>query len=158
MIARLLINMSPISKTGSVGAPARTPCRVLLVEDYPDTLATWSLGLRLAGYDVLTATEGNRAVEVATDAHPDVVVMDLELPGITGDEAARRLRRDPATADIPLIAATGTSHAVRLDAASRAGFDVILTKPCDTSQLVFEIERLLDRQGRGSGEQHSVSG
>ena len=149
--------MTAISKTGSVRV-TRPSCRVLLVEDYPDTLTTWSAGLRLAGYDVLTATEGLGAVEVATDLHPDVVIMDLELPGITGDEAARRLRRDPATADIPLIAATGTSHPVRLDAASRAGFDVILIKPCDASQLMVEIERLLDRGNSGSGQRNSVSG
>ena len=157
MIALPDDNMSASRKAGSAGATARTSRRILLVDDYPDALEIWSLYLRLAGYDVLTASDGRRAVEIASESHPDVVVMDLELPGITGIEAARRLRHHPATAAIPLIAATGYSHSAQLDAASEAGFDVILIKPCDPARLVAEIQRLLDRPSDGSEHASSVT-
>jgi CheY-like chemotaxis protein len=70
--------------------------------------------------------------------------MDLELPGISGFEAARRLRRMSETAAIPLIAATGYSHRNQLAEAQQAGFDVILVKPCDPAELVNEIQRRLE--------------
>jgi CheY-like chemotaxis protein len=116
---------------------------VLIVDDYPDALEIWGLYLRSAGYHVDTAADGLTAVEKAHTNSPDIIVLDLELPGITGFEAAIRLRRAPETKDIPLIAATGYSHAEQLDEARRAGFDSIVIKPCEPSTLVAEIERLL---------------
>lgn len=115
--------------------------RILLVDDYPDALEMWGLYLRSHGYDVTTADDGLLAVEMALADHADVIVMDLELPGITGFEAARRLRQDPRTCNTPLIAATGYSHAKQLEQARQAGFDSVIVKPCDPSVLVAEIER-----------------
>jgi CheY-like chemotaxis protein len=114
-----------------------------LVDDYPDALEIWSLYLGMCGYDVRTAEDGKTALEWAMAEHPDVVVMDLELPGLTGFEVARRLRDSPETREIPMIAATGYSHAHQLDEARRSGFNVIVVKPCDPSVIVAEIERLL---------------
>jgi CheY-like chemotaxis protein len=74
---------------------------------------------------------------------PDIVVMDLEMPGLSGCDVARALRAVAATRHIPLIASTGHSHPAQLDEAQRAGFDAILTKPCEPDTLVFEIRRLL---------------
>ena len=74
---------------------------------------------------------------------PDLVVLDLELPRISGVDVARRLRANPDTQWIPLIAATGYSHTRQLDDARDAGFDRILIKPCDPDVLVEEIERVL---------------
>jgi CheY-like chemotaxis protein len=121
------------------------PKRILLVDDYPDALEIWGLYLRSLGYDVVTADDGLAAVEQAHHAAPDIIVLDLELPGITGFEAAVRLRQSPQTARIPLIAATGYSHATQLDQARDCGFDSIVVKPCEPAALVAEIERLLDR-------------
>jgi CheY-like chemotaxis protein len=121
------------------------PKRVLLVDDYPDALEIWGLYLRSTGYDVITADDGLKAVEEAHRHLPDIIVLDLELPGITGDEAAVRLRRAPDTAHIPLIAATGYSHIKQLNQARDAGFDSIIVKPCEPMALVAEIERLLAR-------------
>jgi CheY-like chemotaxis protein len=80
--------------------------RILLVDDYPDALEIWGLYLRSVGYDVATAADGLEAVERAHALLPDIIVLDLELPGITGFEAAVRLRQAPDTQHIPLIAAT----------------------------------------------------
>jgi two-component system OmpR family response regulator len=117
--------------------------RILLVDDYVDALEMWALYLRSRGYDVLTASDGLKAVEMAGEFLPDVIILDLDLPGITGFEAARRLRNLPNTAQIPLIAATGYSHVKQLDEAHGAGFAAVLVKPCEPAALVKEIERVL---------------
>jgi CheY-like chemotaxis protein len=124
--------------------------RILLVDDYPDTLEIWGLYLRSFDYSVLTATDGLTAVELAHAEHPDLIVLDLELPGISGSEAAVRLRTDPSTAHIPLIAATGYSHRAQLDHARRSGFDSIMIKPCEPSALDREIQRLLQADSRAA--------
>lgn len=104
----------------------------------------WGFYLRSLGYEVMTAADGRSAVDAATVYRPDVVIMDLELPVMSGFDAARRLRSDPRTAALPLIAATGYSHEKQLDQARHAGFDTIVVKPCEPSALADEIERLLD--------------
>jgi CheY-like chemotaxis protein len=95
------------------------------------------------GYRVSTATDGASAIAQAERLLPDIIVLDLELPRISGFDAAKRLRANPKTESIPLIAATGYSHLRQLDRAREAGFDQIVVKPCDPDLLVEEIERLL---------------
>ena len=73
-------------------------------------------------------------------------MLDLDLPDLSGFEVARELRSRRATRDIPLIAATGHSHAVQQDKARESGFDAVLVKPCDPDTLVAEIHRLLAAQ------------
>ena len=118
---------------------------ILIVDDYPDALDIWALYLRLLGYTVSTAADGTSALAQAEQLLPDLIVLDLELPGISGFEAARRLRRNPSTQDIPLIAATGYSHQRQLAMAYDAGFDDVAVKPVDPDSLVERIERLLDK-------------
>lgn len=128
------------------------PKRILLVDDYPDALEIWGLYLRSLGYDVETADDGLKAVAQAHESLPDIIVLDLELPGITGFEAAVRLRQSASTASIPLIAATGYSHVKQLDQARECGFDSIVVKPCEPAALVAEIERLLEQSQRRQGQ------
>jgi len=116
---------------------------ILIVDDYADALDIWAIYLRSMGYLVSTAADGLSAVTKAEELLPDLIVLDLELPGLTGFEAAKRLRARPETAAIPLIAATGYSHARQLDMARHVGFDAVVVKPCDPDLLVQEIERLL---------------
>src|SRR5687767_9574985 len=99
------------------------------------------------GYEVITADDGLQAVDQAHRHLPDIIVLDLEPPGITGYEAAIRLRNAADTADLPLIAATGYSHVNQLSQARDAGFASIIVKPCERLALVAEIERLLERSG-----------
>ena len=117
--------------------------RVLLVDDYPDALETWRLYLNLSGYDVVTAADGRAAVDVAHASHPDIIVMDLELPVLSGIDAARELRAADDTAGIPMIAATGYSHFNGMDHSRLNPFDLVLVKPCDPAQLLTQIRRLL---------------
>ncbi len=123
-----------------------TSTRILLVDDYRDALDMWGVYLRSCGYDVVTAADGLQAVDIAREQLPDLIILDLDLPGISGYEVARRLRSGGPTAAIPLIAATGFSQQKEIDEALKAGFDVVLVKPCDPVQLVGEIERILDER------------
>jgi CheY-like chemotaxis protein len=126
--------------------------RILLVDDYPDALEMWGLYLRSMGYEVVTAEDGLQAVAEAHRTLPNIVILDLDLPGITGFEAAIRLRSAPDTEQIPLIAATCYSHATQLDRARQCGFDSILVKPCEPMALVAEVRRLLV-EGRHEGSE-----
>jgi CheY-like chemotaxis protein len=116
---------------------------ILIVDDYPDALDVWDLYLRASGFDVLRAEDGTEALRTACEHVPDLVVMDLELPGMSGSQVASALRARPETRHIPLIASTGHSLPAKLDEARRSGFDLILIKPCDPSELVEAIRRHL---------------
>lgn len=116
---------------------------ILIVDDYPDALDIWAIFLRSSGYRVSTAADGAEAIQKAEQLLPDLIVLDLELPRISGFDVAKRLRGNPDTQAIPLIAATGYSHIRQLDRARDVGFDQIVVKPCDPDFLIEEIERLL---------------
>jgi len=131
--------------------------RVLLVDDYPDALEIWTLYLEMSGYDVFTADNGRDAVKQAVSGHPDIVVMDLELPGMNGFEAARQIRQVDELRSVPLIAATGYSHARQLDEARAVGFNLILVKPCDPAHLAAEIDRLLQGSSTDADDEHTSS-
>ena len=123
--------------------PAHAP-HILIVDDYPDALDILAIYLRSMGFRVSTAVDGAEAIAAAESLAPDLIVLDLELPGVSGFEAARAIRRRPDTRDIPIIAATGYSHQRQLAMAREAGFDRIVVKPVEPDLLVDEIEDLLD--------------
>jgi len=116
---------------------------VLLVDDYPDALDAWQLYLGAEGFTVLTAPDGESALAEAARSRPSVIVLDLELPTLSGFEVAVRLKQAPETKSIPLIAATGYSAPKQLDLARAAGFAAILVKPVDPRALSAEIKRLV---------------
>lgn len=116
---------------------------ILLVDDYPDAVDVLALYLRGSGFTVLTACDGEHAWRQAVAELPDLIVMDLEMPILSGYEVAERLRANQGTRHIPLIAATGYSHQRQIDEARQAGFDAVIVKPCDPDELVSEIRRLL---------------
>lgn len=128
---------------------------ILIVDDYADALDIWAIYLQSMGYRVSTAADGLSAVAKAEELLPDLIVLDLELPGLTGFEVAQRLRATPGTRAIPLIAATGYSHARQLDMARQSGFDAVVVKPCDPDMLVQEIERLLPVNAKAFEPDHS---
>lgn len=117
--------------------------RILLVDNYPDALLMWAFFLRTRGHQVVTATNGAAVLEVATDMVPDLIVLDLMLPGVGGCEVARRLREHPLTARVPIIATTGNTRASHLDEARSIGFVRIMIKPYEPLQMIAEIDRAL---------------
>jgi len=90
---------------------------VLLVDDYPDALEVWEIFLTAEGCHVITANDGEQALEIARTQRPDVIVMDFQMPGLSGPSVAEALRQNPVTAQIPLIAVTG--HRLELAEARR---------------------------------------
>lgn len=116
---------------------------VLVVEDYPDAREMYSEYLRFSGFRVAEARNGEEALEKAFTLRPDVVLMDLALPLMDGWEATRRLKSDPRTSHILVVALTGHALAGHQEGARRAGCDSFVTKPCLPDELVDEIRRLL---------------
>lgn len=116
---------------------------LLLIEDDRDTREIYGLALRRFGYTVLEASNGHDGVRVAREARPDLILMDMGLPGLHGWEATRLLRLDPETALIPVIAVT--VHTTELDRAraSVAGCDRFVPKPCSVLELRGHVEGLL---------------
>jgi len=116
---------------------------VLLVEDTLDTLEAFSHFLRGAGFRVETATDGREAVDKARALRPDVVVMDLALPELDGWEASRRLKADPKSADIPIIALTAFAMREDEERARKAGCDGYLSKPCRPQTIRATVRNFL---------------
>ena len=118
---------------------------MLLVEDDGDGRRLYALWLKEAGFAVKEAHNGFQALERAFESIPDVVVTDLNIPGIDGFELTRRLKLDPRTRQIPVIAVTGYA-AFQADPARarRAGCDVVLEKPCSPDDLEAAIRTLIN--------------
>ena len=95
--------------------------------------------LSRAGFTVIVATDGTQGVTMATSEQPDLILMDLTLPDINGEEATRRLKADPATKSIPVIALTANAMASDRERAIAAGCDEFETKPVDMPRLLGKI-------------------
>jgi CheY-like chemotaxis protein len=122
---------------------ARRRKRILLVDDIEDNRRVYALFLRARGFDVSVAAEGRDALAKTRTLMPDLVVMDLAIPGIDGWEVTRRLKADRRTRRIPVVAVTGHVLAGAKERASAAGCDAFLTKPCLPDELLGVIQRIL---------------
>ncbi len=105
----------------------------------------YSAYLQFSGYRVAEATNGLEAIETAIQLMPDIILMDLALPKVDGWEATKRLKSDPRTKHIPIVALTGHALAGFAEGAREAGCDAFVTKPCLPDALVAEIRRMLGR-------------
>ena len=118
---------------------ARKMPLVLVVDDYEDTRRIYSDYLKFAGFRVVVANDGAEAISKAKELGPDVVVMDLAMPGVDGWTATRKLKSDPRTKNIFVMAVTGYSEDVHRLAAWRSGCDAFLAKPVLPAELVRRI-------------------
>ena len=113
--------------------------KILYVEDNEDNIYMLKNRLSRAGFTVIVATDGTQGVTMATSEQPDLILMDLTLPDINGEEATRRLKADPATKSIPVIALTANAMASDRERAIAAGCDEFETKPVDMPRLLGKI-------------------
>jgi CheY-like chemotaxis protein len=116
---------------------------ILIVDDVEDNRRVYAMFLRARAFDVTVASDGHQALAKARARLPDLVVMDLAIPGIDGWEVTRRLKRDRRTQRIPVIALTGYVLAGAREAAEEAGCSAFLTKPCLPDDLIRAIQRIL---------------
>ena len=117
--------------------------KVLYIEDNDDNVYMLKMRLELLDFEVLAAEDGEKGCEMAVTERPDVILMDLEMPFIDGWEATRRLKGNPKTHDIPIIALTAHALAGEREKAIAAGCDEFDTKPIEFDRLVATVRRLL---------------
>lgn len=123
---------------------------VLVVDDYADARAMYAAWLEVSGYRVAEASTATEALALARAEPPAAILMDLSLPGLDGLEATRRLKADPVTASVPVLAITGHVESRVADAALAAGCDAFIVKPSPAEDVVAAITRLLAAP-RGAG-------
>lgn len=128
-----------------------TPRRILVVEDNPLNLKLVRDVLEFAGYEVVEAHSGEDALRVAQEAPPDLVLMDLQLPGIDGSETLRRLRQAILGRNVPVVAVTALAMAEDREQASQAGFDGYLEKPISVRALPGQVEAFLTGASEATG-------
>jgi len=117
--------------------------RILMVDDFQDNREMYAAYLRYAGFAVDEAVTGTEALDKALAIAPDLIVMDLSLPGMDGWEATRRLKADPKTKHIPIVVVSGHALEASVRSAQAAGCDVFLRKPCLPQALLAEVRKLL---------------
>jgi CheY-like chemotaxis protein len=117
---------------------------ILVVDDYQDAREMYAACLNASGFGVVEAESGDEAVAKATELLPDLIVMDLSLPGMDGWTATRTLKQNVRTRDIPVVALTGNARTDAPAAARDAGCDAFLVKPCLPDDMVAAVRRVLN--------------
>jgi DNA-binding response OmpR family regulator len=123
--------------------------KILVVDDEPDALEVLGFKLKEAGYTPIFAKDGNRAISAARDERPALIVLDLMLPEVDGLEVCKILRRDAATAMIPIIMLTARAAEMDRVLGLELGADDYVTKPFSPRELVLRIKKLLARAKSG---------
>lgn len=117
--------------------------RILVVEDTPDNLEMMLVLFRTEGFDVVSATDGESAVQLAESYRPDLIVMDIQLPVIDGYEATRRIRRIDSLAATPILAVTSYAMSDDYRRSKEAGCDAYLVKPAMPRDILAKARELL---------------
>ncbi len=117
--------------------------KILIVEDNPQNMRLIEMLLRTKSYTLLKATDGEEAMNIATTEQPDLIIMDMQLPKVSGLEVTRRLRQMPSFSHIPIIAVTAYAMKGDKEKFIEAGCDAYLSKPLNTRELPNVISEIL---------------
>lgn len=123
---------------------ARAGTRALIIDDSPTVIAVFRKILRSAGYEVIEALSAEDGIEIARKQRPDLIFLDIVLPGMNGFAALRTMRKDPLTCQIPIIMISGNEQATEQFYADRIGADDFMKKPFSRHEVFARIEQLLD--------------
>ena len=123
---------------------AREGTRVLIIDDSKTIVTVLKKFLRSAGYETLEALDAESGLTLLQQHRPELIFLDIMLPGMNGFAALRAIRRDPATRDIPVIMMSGNEQAMEQFFGARIGADDFMKKPFSRHEVFFRIERLLD--------------
>jgi DNA-binding response OmpR family regulator len=126
--------------------PERERPVVLVADDDPDILQLVAFRLERAGYDVVQATDGEQALQLATELHPDLAVLDVMMPKLTGYDVTRRIREAEATRDMPVILLTARVQEADVQQGFEAGADDYLKKPFSPQELRARVQAILGRR------------
>ncbi len=118
---------------------------VLVADDEPDVLNLVAMNLQRAGFDILKAADGEQALRMARDEEPDLVILDLMMPALSGLEVAKLLKQSPSTARIPVLMLTAKSDEVDRIVGFELGADDYVTKPFSPRELVLRVQSVLRR-------------
>jgi CheY-like chemotaxis protein len=127
-------------------AEPASPPLVLVIDDAEDARSGLAEFLELSGFRAATARNGYEGVARVIELKPDIIMMDLAMPGLDGVEAARLLKREAVTSGIPIVAFTGQIVATDRERIRAKGFAELISKPCDLSELAETLRRILNRQ------------
>jgi two-component system phosphate regulon response regulator PhoB len=129
--------------------------RILVVDDEPEAVELVEFNLKQAGFEVLAAADGAEALKKAHSALPSLIVLDLMLPEVDGLEVCKMLRRDPATAAVPIVMVTAKAAEIDRILGLELGADDYVTKPFSPRELVLRVKNILQR-GRAKGAEAEV--
>ncbi len=133
------------------------PATVLVVDDDPVILKLLEVNFEMEGFQVVRASDGAEGLERARECRPDIVVLDVMMPRMTGYEVAKALREDAVTAHIPIIFVTARAQSTDVERGMELGVDDYVTKPFDPLDLIARVNTLLARSQDGSQAQSDPS-
>ncbi|MEI6726856.1 MAG: response regulator [Actinomycetes bacterium] len=118
---------------------------ILVADDDPDILSIVSMSLETQGYTVYKAANGREAVDLARQHHPDLVLMDMMMPVVSGYEAVTELKADPSTSGITIVGLSAKAMATDMERATDVGIDGYITKPFRIAQVLSVVESYLQK-------------
>lgn len=124
--------------------------RILIVDDEPNIVISVEFLMRHEGWETAVAQHGEAALEAMGREKPDLVILDVMLPGMNGFDVCERIRAEPRWRDVRILMLTAKGRETEVARGLRAGADVYLTKPFSTNELVDHVRQLLGTEGRGS--------
>jgi DNA-binding response OmpR family regulator len=135
---------APVDRRQRTRVNARQGTRVLIIDDSPTVVAVLRKALRSAGYDTREALDAEHGLVLLEQAPPDLIFLDIILPGMNGFNALRAIRKMPAWQHIPVIMISGNEHATEQFYANRIGADDFMKKPFSRHEIFARIEAMLD--------------
>jgi DNA-binding response OmpR family regulator len=123
--------------------------KVLVVDDEPNIVLSVEFLMRRAGYEVVTAADGQAALEQLAAEHPDLMILDVMMPRKNGFEVCAEVRADPAFSNLPILMLTAKGREAEMKKGLSLGADAYITKPFSTHDLVEQVNALLERASSG---------
>jgi len=122
--------------------------KILIAEDEPDIRDLVAFTLRFAGYEVVTGTNGEEAVQIAQKEYPDLILLDVRMPKMTGYEACKQIKADPMLKDVPVVFLSAKGQETEIRDGMEAGAEEYLLKPFAPDQLTDRVRSILAKFGK----------
>lgn len=131
--------------------------KILIIEDDPATQRLVDYSLKQEGYQIITASNGLEGIRKAIGETPDLIILDVMLPGLDGFEICYRLKSEPATANLPILMFSAKAQEIDKDTGIKVGADDYLTKPSAPADIIARVEKLLAKKKDGTTSREKVA-